>query len=288
MTTDYEFAVFIITHGRAGQVTTDTVLRQQGFTGQILYVVDDLDPQLPEYQKLYGTDAVKVFSKSKIVKSFDIADTKTDTRSSCYARNAANVMAEELELDYFLVLDDDYINFRFRYGTDTLHGVLCSNLDKLFAAMIRLLISTNADAVALAQGGDFIGGTKNKTWRDGIKRKAMNSWFLTTKRPVTFLGRLNEDVNAYLAHGAIGKIFLSVTQATIDQKRTQQQAGGMTEAYLDSGTYQKSFYSVLYAPSCVKVRPMFYAFGGTRYHHHITWDHAVPKIINERHRKESK
>jgi len=287
MTTDYAFAVFIITHGRAGHVTTDTVLRRQGFTGQILYVVDDLDPQLPEYQKLYGTDAVKVFSKSKIVKSFDIADTKTDTRSSCYARNAANILAEELKFDYFLVLDDDYVAFKFRYGSkDTLHAILCSNLDNLFAAMLRFLIATNADAVALAQGGDFIGGAKSKMWKDGIKRKAMNSWFLTTKRPVTFLGRLNEDVNAYLAHGAIGKIFLSVTQATIDQKRTQQQAGGMTEAYLDSGTYQKSFYSVLFTPSCVKVQPMFHAFGGTRYHHRITWDHAVPKIINERHRKE--
>jgi len=289
MTTDYTFAVFIITHGRAGHVTTDIALKRQGFTGRIIYVVDDLDEQLPEYQKLYGTDAVKVFSKSQVVKSFDIADTKTDTRSSCYARNAANIMAEELKLDYFLVLDDDYMGFRFRYGSrNKLHALLCSNLDNLFAAMLRLLIATNADAVALAQGGDFIGGTKSKMWKDGIKRKAMNSWFLTTKRPVTFLGRLNEDVNAYLVHGAVGKLFLSVTQATLDQKRTQQQAGGLSEAYLDSGTYQKSFYSVLYAPSCVKVRPMFHAFGGTRYHHHITWEHAVPKIINERHRKVGK
>ena len=287
MTTDYEFAVFILTHGRAGHVTTDTVLRQQGFTGRIFYVVDDLDPQVPEYQKLYGKDAVKIFSKKKIGKSYDVADTQKDTRVIFFARNATNIIAEQLGLDYFLVLDDDYINFRFRYGTDTLHGVLCSNLDKLFAAMIRLLISTNAHAVALAQGGDFMGGAKAKIWKDGIKRKAMNSWFLSTKKPVTFLGRLNEDVNAYVAHGAVGKLFLSVAQATIDQKRTQSQPGGMTEAYLDIGTYQKSFYSVLFAPSCVKVKPMFHAFGGTRYHHHISWEHAVPKIINERHRKES-
>ena len=65
MTTDYEFAVFILTHGRAGHVTTDTVLRRQGFTGRIFYVVDDLDKQVPEYQKLYGKDAVKIFSKKK-------------------------------------------------------------------------------------------------------------------------------------------------------------------------------------------------------------------------------
>ena len=286
MTTEYSFAVFIITHGRAGHVITDTVLRRQGFTGQILYVVDDLDPQLPEYQKLYGTDAVKVFSKSQIVKSFDIADTKTDTRSSCYARNAANLIAELLGLDYFLVLDDDYIEFQFRYGSSThLFSIPCRNLDNLFAAMLRFLISTNAEAVALSQGGDFIGGIKSKNWKDGMKRKAMNTWFLSTKRPVTFIGRLNEDVNAYLLHGAVGKLFLSVSQAMIVQKTTQQQAGGMTEAYLDSGTYQKSFYSVLYAPSCVKVQPMFHS-GHTRYHHRINWDCAVPKIINQRHRKE--
>lgn len=40
------------------------------------------------------------------------------------------------------------------------------------------------------------------------------------------------------------------------QMQTQKNAGGMTETYLESGTYLKSFYSVMYAPSCVKLNTM--------------------------------
>ena len=45
----------------------------------------------------------------------------------------------------------------------------------------------------------------------------------------------------------------------------------MTELYLDAGTYVKSFYTVMYCPSCVVVSAM-----GTAH-----WRYAVPKILRE-------
>ena len=57
----------------------------------------------------------------------------------------------------------------------------------------------------------------------------------------------------------------------------------MTDVYLDSGTYVKSFYTVMMAPSCVEIRRLGPV--NQRYHHSISWDHAVPKILNERYRK---
>ncbi|NDC49659.1 MAG: hypothetical protein EBZ61_11390, partial [Micrococcales bacterium] len=66
--------------------------------------------------------------------------------------------------------------------------------------------------------------------------------------------------------------------------QTQQTAGGMTDMYRDTGTYMKSFYTVMMLPSCVTVRPM----GGAtfhRLHHHVKWGYAVPKIISDQHRK---
>lgn len=61
-------------------------------------------------------------------------------------------------------------------------------------------------------------------------------------------------------------------------------AGGMTDLYLDSGTYVKSFYSVMYCPSAVKVAVM----GGDaekRLHHNISWNNCAPKILRENYRK---
>ena len=60
----------------------------------------------------------------------------------------------------------------------------------------------------------------------------------------------------------------------------------MTDTYIDSGTYIKSFYSVMYCPASVKIsvlgdnRSPHY-----RIHHAINWNTAVPKTIREEHRK---
>lgn len=69
------------------------------------------------------------------------------------------------------------------------------------------------------------------------------------------------------------------------QLQTQSNSGGNTEAYKTMGTYVKSFYSVMAAPSCCKVSIL----GTThpRIHHKIDWNKAVPKILHERFKKTS-
>ncbi len=57
----------------------------------------------------------------------------------------------------------------------------------------------------------------------------------------------------------------------------------MTDVYLDSGTYIKSFYTVMFSPSSVKVSLMGTA--EARLHHSISWEHTVPQIIREEHKK---
>ena len=65
---------------------------------------------------------------------------------------------------------------------------------------------------------------------------------------------------------------------------TQQNPGGLTDIYLDNGTYVKSFYSVIHEPSCVKVALM--GSNNKRIHHKINWDKCCPKILNEKWKKE--
>lgn len=50
----------------------------------------------------------------------------------------------------------------------------------------------------------------------------------------------------------------------------------------DSGTYVKSFYSVIFAPSCVSIAMM--GDKHKRIHHNISWDNCVPKILNEKYK----
>jgi hypothetical protein len=149
--------------------------------------------------------------------------------------------------------------------------------------MIDFLIESGADTVALAQGGDFIGGCKSGTYSKKVLRKAMNTFFCDAEKPFKFVGRINEDVNTYTVLGSVGWLGLTITDASIVQMQTQNNKGGMSEVYIDSGTYLKSFYSVMGMPSAVKIAAM--GDKNMRIHHNVSWEHCVPMILNERYRK---
>lgn len=116
----------------------------------------------------------------------------------------------------------------------------------------------------------------------------MNSFFCKTSRRFWFFSRLNEDVNTYLSQGSRGAIFLSVPEIALNQLQTQANKGGMSDAYLASGTYVKSFYTTMIHPSFARVTLPNSNKEKTirRIHHQITWNNAVPKIIDEIHKKQ--
>ena len=279
-----KFATFILSHGRPDNVVTLKTLKRYGYTGKTYILIDDEDPTGDEYRKNYGKDMVIQFSKKTIEPKFDIGDTRDDRRAVVFARNACFEVARELGLDYFLQLDDDYQSFAYRSIRDNvLPWVNVRSLDKINDVMLDLLEDTGALTVAMSQGGDHFGGAKGLV-RKGMRRKAMNSFYVRTNRPINFIGRINEDVNAYVVYGALGELFLTPMVLCLVQPATQQQKGGLTEIYLSTGTYTKSFYTVMMAPSCVKVMAM--GSKNRRLHHIVYWDQAVPKIIHERYRKE--
>jgi hypothetical protein len=84
----------------------------------------------------------------------------------------------------------------------------------------------------------------------------------------------------YTLLGNRGHIILSVADANIVQKQTQKSKGGMSDVYNEHGTYMKSFYTVMFSPQCVKVGTM--GASNQRLHHNIEWNKCVPKILNER------
>lgn len=279
-----DFAALILTHGRPEKVLTMRTLRRSGYTGPVFLVVDDEDKALPAYREKYG-DQVVTFSKREIAARFDEADNFEDRRTVFYARNAAFDVAKALGFNRFIQLDDDYTAFSFRAGKDQAYGtwnITC--LDDVFGLLLEYFESIPAVSLCFCQGGDFIGGLGNGYVRDvTFKRKAMNTFICSTDRPFSFLGRVNEDVNTYVDGGRKGDLFITLMGVQIVQINTQQHSGGMTELYLDAGTYLKSFYSVMVAPSCVSIAEMGEV--NRRIHHRVDWNTAVPVILRETHRK---
>lgn len=278
-----DFAVFILSHGRPDNIITLKALKSGNYTGRWYIVIDNEDDKERQYKALYGEHVIQ-FDKLAISKRFDTADLSNDRRTIVYARNACWDIAEDLGIQYFLQLDDDYKVFEFRKITgNKLDHKRCKDLDRLFTAMLEFLDTSNAETVAFAQGGDFIGGAKGSNAKKGIMRKAMNTFFCRTDRCFWFVGRINEDVNTYTLLGNQGKLIMSITDAQIEQVQTQQNKGGMTDVYLDSGTYLKSFYSVIFSPQCVTLNEMGQSH--RRIHHNVDWNSCAPKIINQKYKK---
>ena len=279
-----KFAVFILSHGRPNNVITLNTLKKCGYTGEWYIVIDNEDDTAEEYYKNFGRERVIMFDKLAVAQTFDTADTFEDRRTIVYARNACFDIAKQVGVKYFLELDDDYTGFMHRYIDDQkLRSVLTKNLDRIFEMMVKFMDDTGAITVAFAQGGDLIGGVSNKNFHKKVLRKAMNSFFCDVDKPFQFLGRVNEDVNTYTLLGQQGKLIMSISEFMLNQKQTQSNAGGMTSTYLDNGTYVKSFYSVMYSPSCVKVAMM--GEKHKRMHHQVNWDTCTPKILNEKYKK---
>ena len=277
------FVALILTHGRPDKVITYSALRKHGHTGSIIIVVDNEDATLEEYKKKFPD--VYVFDKKAVAAQIDEGDNFQDRRAIIYARNVAFQIARERGYRYFIELDDDYQEFSYTYtreGELKQRGI--RSLDKVFDTLIDFKNNVGALTVAMAQRGDFMGGKENNLVQGEIlKRKAMNSFICDTEQPFRFFGKINEDVNTYVVLGSRGSLFLQVPHVALNQVSTQQSSGGMTDIYLDSGTYVKSFYTVMYAPACTCIRMM-----GTKHrrlHHSINWNNAVPKIIPEQFKK---
>lgn len=276
-----DFAAFILTHGRPDNVKTYQTLRKQGYTGKIYFILDNEDETLKQYEERYGRESIIVFDKELAAASVDTADQAEDKRAVVYARNQCFDIAAMLGLRYFLQLDDDYIRFDFRYDDNgSLRHQLANDLDAVFGCMIDFLNESGALTVAFAQGGDFIGGINNDFWKKRLKRKAMNTFFCDVKKPFSFAGSINEDVNMYTTLGNRGELILSIADVSVEQPATQSKAGGLTDIYLSLGTYVKSFYSVIFSPQCVKVAEM--GVHHKRMHHFVSWNNCTPMILNER------
>lgn len=280
-----DFCAFILTHGRPDRVFTYETLRRFGYTGKIYLVVDDEDRTRDEYIARYG-DEVLTFSKAEIAARFDEGDNFRDRRSIFYARNACFDLARQVGRRYFIELDDDYTSFYFRFNSRVEYGVWRAEcLDDIFSALLDYFETIPALSICMSQGGDHMGGSVSTQFKTDLfaRRKAMNTFICSVDRPFSFLGRINEDVNTYTALGRQGELFLTILSVQVNQTQTQSNAGGMTELYLDAGTYVKSFYSVMYSPSAVKIGEMGRC--DKRIHHSISWDRTAAKIVPERYRK---
>lgn len=278
-----DFAVFILSHGRANDIKTVDTLIKGNYTGDYFVVIDDEDSQEELYREKFG-DKIIQFNKKEIADRTDTGDTDNDRRVGVFARNRIQEIANEKGYKYHLQLDDDFLGFTFRYiKKNKLASYKCNNLDKLFEAVVKYQNDTKITALSFGLSSDYLGGIKSKKYQEGMFRKTMGTFFLRQDDINMFQMRMNDDITTCILNGMRGKLYYSIAFVQTETPPTQSMKGGMTDAYQDNGTYRKSFYSVLCCPSCVKIAMM--GIKNYRIHHKISWNNCSPKLLNEKWKK---
>lgn len=280
------FAVFILTHGRPDKCITYSTLRKYGYTGKVYFLLDNEDETIKQYKKNFGKENILIFNKKEVANRTDRGDNFEKLNTVLFARNEQFNIAKKIGIKYFLVLDDDYKEFRYKMNNEYKYipgnNPKIKSLDKIFNLLLRYYKSIpQLLCLSIAQGGDFFGGVMNES--NGLRRKCMNFYICDVDKPFIFYGRMNDDVNTYMTNGMRGGLFITFPYLSLEQGTTQKTKGGLTDMYLSYGTYIKSFYTVLFCPSFSKVTLM--QSKHPRLHHSISWDNAVPVIISDEYKK---
>ena len=274
-----DFAVFILSHGRADTISTYRALRDGGYTGRTYVVIDNEDDQEELYRQKFGDDIIQ-FDKRDYLEKTDLGDLDTDRRIGVFARNFIQDEAKRLGYKFHLQLDDDVHGFTYRFAHGkVLRALHCSHLDEVFSGMVEYMKETPITSLSFALSAYNMGGVDGSI-KDGMTRKTMTTFLMRADDVQYFHMRMNDDITTSLINGMRGKLYYSYLPIEVEVDKTQVKAGGMTDIYQKNGTYRKSFYSVMCCPSCVKVSAM--GITDYRIHHTISWNNAVPKLLSER------
>lgn len=274
-----DFAVFILSHGRADTISTYRALRDGGYTGRTYVVIDNEDEQEELYRQKFGDDIIQ-FDKRDYLEKTDLGDLDTDRRIGVFARNFIQDEAKRLGYKFHLQLDDDVHGFTYRFAHGkVLRALHCSHLDEVFSGMVEYMKETPITSLSFALSAYNMGGVDGSI-KEGMTRKTMTTFLMRADDVQYFHMRMNDDITTSLINGMRGKLYYSYLPVEVEVDKTQVKAGGMTDIYQKNGTYRKSFYSVMCCPSCVKVSAM--GITDYRIHHTISWNNAVPKLLSER------
>lgn len=240
-------AVLIISHERADNIATLSVLKQVSCSLPVYIIVDDQDSQLADYQKLYG-DSLRVFSKQAVMETADTLDNFHVLNSALYARLYAQQLAEQLGLDHYVLMDDDITSMNIRYECNgMLKASGIRNIDPIFQDAFDLLDCSPYSAVGFGHEGSFIGGLAGKFSRQ-FDTSIIQIFAIKTSRPLRFLGTRCEDMNGIVACSRQGHPVIANLNIGFSSPKRGENAGGLSTDYSSTGMYLVGFYEVVNSP----------------------------------------
>ena len=247
------FCIMIISHQRPTTMTTYKLLKETKCTAPIFIVVDDLDPTLSEYKKLYPESVLKIFSKAEMLQHCDPVDNNPSMCSALYPRVFCQLLAERLGYSYYAVLDDDIQGFIYRYEKN---GVLASkavsDVQQLFGAFLSLLDTTPVDALGFMNNGGFFGGLSAYQKKYFFIPNCVTLY--KTASLIYHFAVRQEDFCTSSVLCNQGRIMLQTAEASFKAPARGTNVGGLSSDYKSAKMYIVNFYSLITSPFCCQIK----------------------------------
>lgn len=273
-----DFAVLILTHGRAHEQKTYETLKKAGYSGKIYLVCDNLDTQLPEYQKIYGEQVI-VFDKEAYRDKTDTFSNRKEMNAVVYARNAAFDIAKKLKLTFFCVCDDDIKSLYVRWidGKQLMKTKL-TDMDHVFTYICTYLEKSKAFALSICEEGAYFGGVKGIV-KNGIYPIMSHFIVYGTNNRWNYRSSVYEDAVANIDIKKSGLVGFATTLLSMTVPKTGSNRGGMSDTYKGGNDYYSAFHVIIAHPDCSIVDYR------RKIHQRVNWIACTPKILSDRWKK---
>lgn len=275
-----KFAVFILSHGRAGDVKTLRTLKRSGYTGKVFIVVDNEDLMEEDYKRIYGKSSVLVFDKKEWKERTDTITNEKGYDSPVYARNFISWYAEENGYDCYMMLDDDISSFSIRYESEgRLKSCKLMNADLYFSSVMDFM-ETNSNILCVGTGnaGSYVGGANGK-FSNGLHIGDFSQSLICNRR-MEFKGIFNEDENMSVIEGMRGNLCVSDLHVSHSSPKRKSNRGRLKKEYDRANDYYINMFSVVCCPSCCYI-----ISGKNGLKLRVHRGNQFPKIISERYKK---
>ena len=271
--------IFIPSYHRAYNIKTAKFLIKKGYDKKKVHVfIDDVTNDIDEYKKetkKIGCN-LHIFNMNESRARYDYIHRPSKSRRSAgQCRNMFYDFAKKLNIDFYLVMDDDTTGFEVRpYGVYK----RLANFNEMvlvFNAIKEFMLKHKIGVFGLSQTGDMFARTNTKV----LRNKVMNTTFINTKyiyrgeRGVQdndtsqFVGIMNEGF--FTGSLASGLVLKQTSSATV--------SGGLTDLYNECKLLNKSLIVPIQFPSLCYAEKQ--KRNGGRLHHKITNKYLYPKLI---------
>lgn len=271
--------ILIPSYHRPYKIKTAKYFIKQGYDPKKIHIIIDSEADdKTDYEiecNNYGMN-LHIFDMNEARERFDYVHRPSISRRSAgQARNMFYDLVKKLGISFYLVIDDDTVNYQIRPYAIYTRSATLEDLNNVFESIREFMIKRKIGVFGCSQTGDMF----QVPFLPILRNKVMNTTFINTKyiyrgeRGVQdndtsqFVGIMNEGLfTGSLASGLV-----------LAQTASAKQEGGLTDLYRENKLLNKSLVTPIQFPSCIHAEKQ--KKNGGRLHHKIAYRYLYPKVI---------